>query len=95
MSFELYRDQKGEYRFRLKAKNGEVIAVSEGYKTLSGAKNGIDSVRENSKEETVSICKSISFSELHFHSNETDPRIESEPSPPPMIFKSESGKIRK
>ena len=31
--FELYTDRRGEYRFRLKAGNGEVIAVSEGYKS--------------------------------------------------------------
>ncbi|MCV7186788.1 YegP family protein [Mycolicibacterium thermoresistibile] len=37
----------GEYRFRLKAGNGETIAVSEGYTTRSGALNGIESVKTN------------------------------------------------
>lgn len=45
--FELYKDRAGEYRFRLKAGNGETIAVSEGYTTRSGALNGIDSVKTN------------------------------------------------
>lgn len=45
--FELYTDRRGEFRFRLKASNGETIAVSEGYKTKAGAKNGIESVRKN------------------------------------------------
>lgn len=45
--FELYKDRAGEYRFRLKAGNGETIVVSEGYTTRSGALNGIDSVKTN------------------------------------------------
>ena len=45
--FEVYKDKRGEYRFRLKAGNGEVIATSEGYKTKAGAENGIKSVQTN------------------------------------------------
>ncbi|MFC6656013.1 YegP family protein [Roseibium salinum] len=45
--FELYEDKAGEYRFRLKAGNGEIILTSESYKQKASAKNGIDSVREN------------------------------------------------
>ena len=51
--FELYTDRRGEYRFRLKAGNGETIAVSEGYKSKSGALNGIDSVRRNAPKAPV------------------------------------------
>lgn len=51
--FELYKDKAGEYRFRLKAANGETIAVSEGYSSRAGAKNGIESVRKNSADATV------------------------------------------
>ena len=43
--FELYTDRSGEYRFRLKAGNGQVIATSEGYSSKSAAENGIESVR--------------------------------------------------
>ncbi|MBD1545963.1 YegP family protein [Roseibium aggregatum] len=45
--FELYKDKAGEYRFRLKAGNGEIILVSEGYKQKASAENGIESVRKN------------------------------------------------
>ncbi len=45
--FEVYRDSAGEFRFRLRAANGEVIAASEGYKTRAGCENGIESVRKN------------------------------------------------
>ena len=45
--FEVYNDKKGEVRFRLKATNGQIIAVSEGYKAISGCLNGIESVKKN------------------------------------------------
>ena len=45
--FELYEDKSGEFRFRLKAGNGEVIAISEGYSSKASAKNGIESVKKN------------------------------------------------
>ena len=45
--FEMYIDKAGEYRFRLKARNGEVIAASEGYKAKASCENGIESVRTN------------------------------------------------
>ncbi|WAA66911.1 YegP family protein [Microbacterium oxydans] len=52
-TFELYTDKAGEYRFRLKAGNGEVIAISEGYSSKSAALNGIDSVRRNAADAEV------------------------------------------
>ena len=51
--FELYEDNAGEFRFRLKAKNGEVIAVSEGYKSKSSCLNGIESVRKNAPDADI------------------------------------------
>jgi len=45
--FELYKDKKGEVRFRLKAGNGETILASEGYKRRASAMNGIASVQKN------------------------------------------------
>ncbi len=51
--FELYKDKAGEYRFRLKAANGETIATSEGYASKSGAKNGIASVQKNASTAEV------------------------------------------
>lgn len=46
--FEVFRDKKGEFRFRLKAVNGETILASEGYRDRSGALNGVQSVKKNS-----------------------------------------------
>ncbi|HOC34687.1 MAG: YegP family protein [Ruminococcus flavefaciens] len=51
--FEIYKDKAGEFRFRLKARNGEVIAVSEGYVKKDSCKNGIESVRRNSVDAPV------------------------------------------
>ena len=45
--FEMYTDKKGEFRFRLKARNGEIIATGEGYKAKAGCKNGIESIKKN------------------------------------------------
>ncbi len=51
--FEVYTDKKGEYRFRLKATNGQIIAVSEGYVKMASCMNGIDSVRKNAVDAPV------------------------------------------
>ena len=46
--FELYKDKAGEFRWRLRHQNGNIIADSgEGYKNKAGAMNGIESVKEN------------------------------------------------
>ena len=45
--FEWYKDKAGKFRFRLKAPNGEVIAISEAYETKQGCVNGIESVKKN------------------------------------------------
>ena len=51
--FELYLDVLGEFRFCLKAKNGEAIASSEGYKSKAACLNGIESVRENAPDAEI------------------------------------------
>lgn len=51
--FEMYTDKAGEFRFRLKARNGEIIATSEGYKAKAGCENGIESVRKNAPDAAV------------------------------------------
>lgn len=51
--FELYLDKGGEYRFRLKARNGEIIVTSEGYKSKASATNGITSVQKNVVDATT------------------------------------------
>lgn len=49
--FELYKDKAGEFRFRLKAGNGEIILASEGYKQKGSAENGIESVKKNAPDD--------------------------------------------
>ena len=51
--YEVYVDKAGEFRFRLKARNGEIIAVSEGYKQKPSCLNGIDSVKRNAPDAEV------------------------------------------
>ena len=51
--FEVYTDKKGEFRFRLKATNGEVILASEGYVKKASCLNGIESVRKNAADGDV------------------------------------------
>ena len=51
--FEVYNDKAGEFRFRLKATNGQVIAVSEGYTALKSCLNGIESVKKNAAEAEI------------------------------------------
>lgn len=52
--FEVYTDKAGEFRFRLKARNGEIVATGEGYKAKASCLNGIESVKKNAPEaETV------------------------------------------
>lgn len=45
--FEVYTDKAGEFRFRLKATNGQIVAVSEGYMAIKSCFNGIESVKKN------------------------------------------------
>ena len=51
--YEVYQDKNEEYRFRLKAGNNEVIAVSEGYKSKAACLKGIESVKRNAASEVV------------------------------------------
>ena len=47
--FEIYKDKTEQFRFRLKAKNGEIIATSEAYTTKANCKNGVKSVMKNAE----------------------------------------------
>ena len=51
--FEVYTDKAGEYRFRLKATNGQIIAVSEGYTSEAGCLNGVESVKKNAADAEI------------------------------------------
>ncbi len=51
--FEVYMDKAGEYRFRLTATNGQIIATGEGYKSKAGCMNGIESIKKNAPDAPV------------------------------------------
>jgi uncharacterized protein YegP (UPF0339 family) len=51
--FEVWTDKSGEYRFKLKAPNGEVIATSEGYSSKKSCMSGIESVKKNAPNATI------------------------------------------
>ena len=53
--FEVYTDKAGEFRFRLKARNGEIIAVGEGYKAIKSCLNGIESIRKNAPDAPIVV----------------------------------------
>lgn len=51
--FEIYKDRKGEYRWKLLANNNQVIATGEGYASKAGCKNGIASVKKNAPKAKI------------------------------------------
>lgn len=54
--FELYKDKGGEYRFRLKATNGQIVLGSEGYAAKASCINGIESVKKNAVDALI-LCE--------------------------------------
>ena len=51
--FQVYEDKRGEFRFRLKARNGKIVAVSEGYSTIGACLDGIQSVCNNAPDAEI------------------------------------------
>ena len=51
--FEVYKDKKGEFRFRFKSPNGENMFASEGYKQKKSAMNAIESIKKNAPDAEV------------------------------------------
>lgn len=52
--FQLYKDNAGEYRWRLKAANGDTVCVaSEGYSSKQGAENSVSWVKANAPSANV------------------------------------------
>lgn len=45
MKFEIYKDKAGEFRFRIRATNGNILASSEGYKAKASAQGAIDRIK--------------------------------------------------
>ena len=51
--FEIYKDNVGKFRFRLKAPNGEIISTGEAYTSKDGCKKGIESVKTNAPKAQI------------------------------------------
>lgn len=51
--FEVFTDKSGKFRFRLKAGNGEIIAVGEAYNSKDSCLKGIDSVKRNAPDAAI------------------------------------------
>ncbi|MDL4776978.1 MULTISPECIES: YegP family protein [Thermomonosporaceae] len=56
--FEIFKDHAGEFRFHLKAPNGEIIAASQGYTTKDSALNGVDAVRRSAEARVEDLTTS-------------------------------------
>lgn len=52
-TFEVYKDKKGETRFRYRARNGEIVFSSEGYKAKASAMKSIESLKKGVAEATI------------------------------------------
>lgn len=73
--FQVYQDAKKEYRFRLKASNGQTILASEGYAAKAGCMNGIESVRENSQNDQRFERKQSKNAKHYFNLKATNGQI--------------------
>lgn len=73
--FVITKSSNGEFRFKLKAGNGEVILVSEGYASKSGCDNGIESVRTNSQHDERYEKKTSTNGKHYFNLKATNGQI--------------------
>ena len=85
--FECYKDKAGEYRFRLKAGNGENILSSEGYSSKASCSNGIESVRKNSANPDRFVKKETAGGKYRFNLTATNGQVIGTS----QSYKSESG----
>lgn len=66
-TFEIYKDRASEFRFRLKASNGETVLASEGYKSKSSATKGARSVQNNCRDESCFEKKTTASGKFRFN----------------------------
>jgi len=65
--FIIFSGKNEQFYFRLTAPNGEPILASEGYATKSGCKNGIQSVKSNSPEDSQYKRLGTSSGQFYFN----------------------------
>ena len=73
--FECYKDKAGEFRFRLKAGNGEIILASEGYTAKASCDNGIASVKKNCLDENCFEKKQTDSGKYRFNLKSTNGQV--------------------
>ena len=74
--FEISKSEKnGQFYFHLKAANGQVVLASQGYKEKAGAKNGIESVKKNSKDDANFEKKESSNGKFYFNLKSTNQQV--------------------
>jgi len=73
--FEIYRDEAGEYRFRLRATNGETILASEGYRAKASCFNGLESVKKNALYDSFYERKQTPLGKFMFNLKATNGRV--------------------
>jgi len=73
--FEIYNDKKGEFRFRLKASNGQNILASEGYASKKGCENGIASVQKNCADDNCFDRLEASNGKPYFNLKSTNGQV--------------------
>ncbi|MFT7284683.1 YegP family protein [Nonlabens sp.] len=73
--FEVYKNKSGEFRFRLKAGNGQTILASEGYNTKAARDNGIESVRKNAPDENRYTNGVSTSSQSYFNLTATNGQV--------------------
>ena len=75
--FECYRDKAGEYRFRLKAANSQVVLSSEGYSSKASCMNGIKSVQKNCSDPECFERKTTATGKYRFSLKSTNYKSDS------------------
>jgi len=73
--FEIYKDAKGEFRFRLKAGNGQNVLASEGYAKKASCMNGVESVKKNSADEKRFQMKTTPSGKFRFNLTSTNGQV--------------------
>lgn len=73
--FEVYKDKAGEFRFRLKAANGQNILSSEGYSSKSSCTNGVESVKKNSQSPDRFAKKTTATGKFRFNLTSTNGQV--------------------
>ena len=55
--FEVYKDNAGKFRWRLRASNGEEIASGQRYESKEACIDGVKSVKKNAKAKIVDMTE--------------------------------------